>query len=69
MGIFDFFKKKNNNQENVSTLVQEMEMPEEKVVVQEVAEEVVETIPEIPSLQMEEPKELHSLAMAANFLL
>ncbi|WP_213277045.1 hypothetical protein [Chryseobacterium indologenes] len=55
MGIFDFFKKKNNNQENVSTLVQEMEMPEEKVV-QEVAEEVVETIPEIPSSQVEEPK-------------
>jgi hypothetical protein len=56
MGIFDFFKKKNNNQENVSTLVQEIEMPEEKVVVQEVAEEVVETIPEIPSSQVEEPK-------------
>jgi len=56
MGIFDFFKKKNNNQENVNTLVQEMEMPEEKVVVQEVAEEVVETIPEIPSSQVEEPK-------------
>lgn len=56
MGIFDFFKKKNNNHENVSTLVQEMEMPEEKVVVQEVAEEVVETIPEIPSSQVEEPK-------------
>lgn len=55
MGIFDFFKKKNNNQENVSTLVQEMEMPEEKVV-HEVVEEVVETIPEIPSVQVEEPK-------------
>lgn len=51
MGIFDFFKKKNNNQENVSTLVQEMEMPEEKIV-----EEVVETIPEIPSQPAEEPK-------------
>lgn len=56
MGIFDFFKKKNNNQENVSTLVQEMEMPEEKVVVQEVVEEVVETTPEISSPQVEEPK-------------
>ncbi|MDR6463289.1 hypothetical protein [Chryseobacterium sediminis] len=56
MGIFDFFKKKNNNQENVSTLVQEMEVPEEKVVVQEVAEEVVETTPEIPSSHVEEPK-------------
>ncbi|SMO62845.1 hypothetical protein SAMN06265171_103375 [Chryseobacterium rhizoplanae] len=56
MGIFDFFKKKNNNQENVNTLVQEMEMPEERIVAQEVAEEVEETIPEIPSLQVEEPK-------------
>jgi len=55
MGIFDFFKKKNNNQENISTLVQEMEMPEEKVI-EEVVEEVVETIPEIPSSQVEEPK-------------
>ncbi|MCP1300909.1 hypothetical protein NK356_17170 [Chryseobacterium sp. S0630] len=51
MGIFDFFKKKNNSQENVSTPVQEMEMPEEKV-----AEEVVETMPEIPSQTIEEPK-------------
>ncbi|MDR6369540.1 hypothetical protein J2795_000223 [Chryseobacterium bernardetii] len=55
MGIFDFFKKKNNSQENVSTPVQEMEMPEEKIV-EEVAEEVVETIPEIPSQPVEEPK-------------
>lgn len=55
MGIFDFFKKKNNSQENVSTPVQEMEMPEEKVV-EEVVEEVVETIPEIPSQPVEEPK-------------
>ncbi|WP_353151193.1 hypothetical protein [Chryseobacterium sp.] len=51
MGIFDFFKKKNNSQESVSTPVQEVEMPEEKV-----AEEVVETIPEIPSQPIEEPK-------------
>ncbi|MDQ1855573.1 hypothetical protein [Chryseobacterium sp. WLY505] len=55
MGIFDFFKKKNNSQENVSTPVQEMEMPEEKIV-EEVVEEVVETIPEIPSQPVEEPK-------------
>ena len=55
MGIFDFFKKKNNNQENVSTPVQEMEMPEE-IAVEEVVEEVTETIPEIPSPQPEEPK-------------
>lgn len=55
MGIFDFFKKKNNSQENVSTPVQEIEMPEEKIV-EEVVEEVVETIPEIPSLPVEEPK-------------
>ncbi|MDR4951706.1 hypothetical protein REB14_05870 [Chryseobacterium sp. ES2] len=55
MGIFDFFKKKNNSQENVSIPVQEMEMPEEKVV-EEVMEEVVETIPEIPSQPVEEPK-------------
>ncbi|MCE4065836.1 hypothetical protein LXM63_12085 [Chryseobacterium gleum] len=54
MGIFDFFKKKNNNQENGSTLVQEMKMPEEKIV--EVVEEVVETIPEISSQPAEEPK-------------
>ncbi|MGG1921049.1 hypothetical protein [Chryseobacterium sp.] len=55
MGIFDFFKKKNNSQENVSTPVHEMEMPEEKIV-EEVVEEVVETIPEIPSQPVEEPK-------------
>ncbi len=55
MGIFDFFKKKNNSQENVSTPVQEMEIPEEKVV-EEMVEEVVETIPEIPSQPVEEPK-------------
>lgn len=46
MGIFDFFKKKNSRQENVSTPVQEIEMPEEKIAV-EVMEEVVETTPEI----------------------
>ncbi|WP_288438726.1 hypothetical protein [uncultured Chryseobacterium sp.] len=51
MGIFDFFKKKNNNQENVSTSVQEMERPEEKAV-----EEVVETAQEISLQQVEEPK-------------
>ncbi|WNI38999.1 hypothetical protein [Chryseobacterium sp. SG20098] len=55
MGIFDFFKKKNNSQENVSTPVQEMEMPEEKVV-EEVVEEVVQTIPEVSSQPVEEPK-------------
>ena len=46
MGIFDFFKKKDNRQENVSAPVQQQEMPEEKVVEQIVEEEVVETIPE-----------------------
>jgi len=51
MGIFDFFKKKNNNQENVSIPVQEMEMPEEKVV-----EEIVETVPEVLSPSAEESK-------------
>ncbi|MEN5306180.1 hypothetical protein ABE425_01615 [Chryseobacterium cucumeris] len=55
MGIFDFFKKKNNSQENVSTPVQEMEMPEEKVV-EEVVEEVGQTIPEVSSQPVEEPK-------------
>lgn len=55
MGIFDFFKKKNNSQENVSIPVQEMEMPEEKVV-EEVVEEVVQTIPEVSSQPVEEPK-------------
>ncbi|SEH27786.1 hypothetical protein [Chryseobacterium culicis] len=55
MGIFDFFKKKNNNQENVSTSVQEMERPEEKAV-EEVVEEVMETAQEIPLQQVEEPK-------------
>lgn len=46
MGIFDFFKKKNNRQENVSTPVQEIEMPEEKIA-EERAEEVAEVTPEI----------------------
>ncbi|HCN47634.1 MAG TPA: hypothetical protein DIT10_00805 [Chryseobacterium sp.] len=46
MGIFDFFKKKNSRQENVSTPVQEIEIPEKKIAV-EVMEEVVETTPEI----------------------
>lgn len=46
MGIFDFFKKKNSRQENVSTPVQEIDRPEEKIAV-EVVEEVVETTPEI----------------------
>ncbi|MEJ5104505.1 hypothetical protein [Chryseobacterium sp. MYb328] len=47
MGIFDFFKKKNNRQENVSTPVQQQEMPEEKIA-EEKVEEIVETIPEMP---------------------
>ncbi|WP_454047377.1 hypothetical protein [Chryseobacterium sp. Marseille-Q8038] len=55
MGIFDFFKKKNNSQENVSTPVQEMEMPEEKIV-EETVEEVAETIPEITLQPVTEPK-------------
>ncbi|WP_185289458.1 hypothetical protein [Chryseobacterium lactis] len=46
MGIFDFFKKKNSRQENVSTPVQEIDRAEEKIAV-EVMEEVVETTPEI----------------------
>lgn len=45
MGIFDFFKKKNNRQEDVSTPVQQKEMPEEVIVEEKVAE-VVETVPE-----------------------
>ena len=55
MGIFDFFKKKNNRQENVNTPVQHREMPEENVV-ETIVEEVVETIPEAPSLPAEEQK-------------
>ncbi|AZA77944.1 hypothetical protein EG347_10640 [Chryseobacterium sp. G0186] len=55
MGIFDFFKKKNNRQENVSTPVQHYEMPEEKVV-EEVVEQAVDTIPEVPSQPEEEKK-------------
>ncbi|NIF04032.1 hypothetical protein F3J23_01150 [Chryseobacterium sp. Tr-659] len=46
MGIFDFFKKKNSRQENVSTSVVENTMPEETIV-EDVIEEVVETTPEI----------------------
>ncbi|MEG1035450.1 MAG: hypothetical protein RSN61_15095 [Chryseobacterium sp.] len=53
MRIFDFFKKKNNRQENVSTPVQYNEMPEEKVV-EKVVEEVVETIPEVSAQPIEE---------------
>ncbi len=45
MGIFDFFKKKNNRQENVSAPVQQQVMPEEKIV-EEKVEEVVETVQE-----------------------
>ncbi|MDN3691387.1 hypothetical protein QWZ06_03480 [Chryseobacterium tructae] len=45
MGIFDFFKKKNNRQENVSAPVQQQEMPEERIV-EQIVEEVAETIPE-----------------------
>jgi hypothetical protein len=51
MGIFDFFKKKNSRQENVSTPVQRNEIQEEKIV-----EEVVETTPEIPSQPTENQK-------------
>lgn len=48
MGIFDFFKKKDNRQENVSAPVQQQEMPEEKVVEPIVEEEVVDIVPETP---------------------
>lgn len=43
MGIFDFFKKKDNRQENVSAPVHQQEMPVEEIIVEE---EVVEVIPE-----------------------
>lgn len=43
MGIFDFFKKKDNRQENVSAPVQQQEMPVEEIV-EEKIEEVVETV-------------------------
>lgn len=55
MGIFDFFKKKDNRQGNVNTPVQQYEMPEEKEV-ETVVEEVVETIPEIPVQSTQENK-------------
>ncbi|MGU3377349.1 hypothetical protein [Chryseobacterium sp. M5A1_1a] len=55
MGIFDFFKKKNSRQENVSTPVQYNEIPEEKLVEQE-AEEVVDTMQEVSSQPIEEMK-------------
>lgn len=45
MGIFDFFKKKNNRQENVSAPVQQQVMPEEEIA-EEKIEEVVETVQE-----------------------
>lgn len=61
MGIFDFFKKKDNRQENVSAPVQQQEMPEEKIV-EEKIEEVVEVIQDpvletpVPPQPMEEKK-------------
>lgn len=55
MGIFDFFKKKNNKHENVGTSVDVVEIPEERVV-EEVVEEFVDTIPEAPSQPVEEYK-------------
>lgn len=55
MGIFDFFKKKNSRQENVSTPVQENTIPEEKIV-EEIVEEVVETAPEIPTVVLSQPQ-------------
>ncbi|WP_160136128.1 hypothetical protein [Chryseobacterium sp. c4a] len=62
MGIFDFFKKKNNRQENVSAPVQQQEMPEEKIVEQIVEEEVVEIIPETPiQSQPAEEKKVNEL--------
>ncbi len=48
MGIFDFFKKKDKRQENVSAPVQQQEMPEEKAVEQIVEEEAVDVVPEAP---------------------
>lgn len=45
MGIFDFFKKKDNRQRNVSAPVQQQEMPVEEIIEEQV-EEVVETVPE-----------------------
>ncbi len=47
MGIFDFFKKKDKRQENVSAPVQQQEMPEEKAE-QIVEEEAVDVVPEAP---------------------
>lgn len=60
MGIFDFFKKKDNRQENVIAPVQQQEMPVEEIVEEKVVEEVVEVVPEtvletpVPTQAMEE---------------
>ncbi|REC48031.1 hypothetical protein [Chryseobacterium pennipullorum] len=60
MGIFDFFKKKNNTQENSGTPVPAHEVPAEKIV-EEVTEErvEVEAMPEIP-VQKEEEKTVNN---------
>ncbi|MFZ4930302.1 hypothetical protein [Chryseobacterium sp. Mn2064] len=55
MGIFDFFKKKNNTPENAAVPVQEYTRPEETIV-EEIVEEFVDETPEVPSQSVEEPK-------------
>ncbi|GAE66863.1 hypothetical protein H3Z85_04130 [Chryseobacterium indologenes] len=61
MGIFDFFKKKNSGQENSSIPVQQFEAPNVEVAepeteVEEMTEEMVETIPSISLEPVQEKK-------------
>ncbi|WP_133121679.1 hypothetical protein [Chryseobacterium sp. PMSZPI] len=59
MGIFDFFKKKSSGQENSSIPVQEYEKPNvevEELEIEEITEEVIDTIPEVSLPTAEEKK-------------
>ncbi|WP_347216047.1 hypothetical protein [Chryseobacterium sp.] len=66
MGIFDFFKKKDKSQENVSAPVQQQELPVEEIV-EEKVEEVVETVPETVLEMPAEPQPMEEQKVNEEF--